>query len=229
LAGQLQSAPYFKGKIMSLGLVGRKIGMTRIFTDDGVSVPVTVVYVSSNRVTQIKSPETDGYHAVQVAFGTRRATRVSKPLAGHYAKAGAEAGHIVKEFTVNADQLATFTPGGLVNVDIFQVGQMVDVTGMTQGKGFSGAIKRHHFSSNRASHGNSRSHNSPGSIGQAQDPGRVFPGKRMAGHLGAVNRTVQNLEIVRIDSERHLLLIKGAVPGSKGGDVVVRPSVKAGA
>ena len=214
---------------MSLGLVGRKIGMTRVFTDDGISVPVTVVDVSNNRVTQIKSPETDGYSAVQVAFGKRRATRVTKPLAGHYAKAGAEAGHLVKEFTVNTDQLATFSAGGVVSIDIFQVGQKVDVTGVTQGKGFSGAIKRHHFSSNRASHGNSLSHNAPGSIGQAQDPGRVFPGKRMAGHLGAVNRTVQNLEIVRIDSERQLILIKGAVPGSKGGDVVVRPSVKAGA
>lgn len=214
---------------MSLGLVGRKIGMTRFFTEDGISVPVTVVDVSNNRVTQIKTPQTDGYSAVQVTFGKRRATRVTKPQAGHFAKAGVEAGQISREFRIGDDQVAGFTLGKQVGVDIFQVGQLVDVTGVTQGKGFAGAIKRHHFSSQRASHGNSRSHNVPGSIGQAQDPGRVLPGKRMPGHLGAVQRTTQKLEIVRIDAERQLLLIKGAVPGSKGGDVVVHPSVKVGA
>jgi len=214
---------------MSLGLVGRKIGMTRVFTEDGASVPVTVVDVSNNRVTQIKTPATDGYTAVQVAFGTRRKSRVTQPLAGHYAKAGVEAGRVLKEFTVTGEDAAKMSLGGAVNIDLFQVGQMVDVTGTTQGKGFTGAIKRHHFSSSRATHGNSRSHNSAGSIGQNQDPGRVFPGKKMAGHYGAVKRTTQNLEIVRVDTERQLLLIKGAVPGSKGGDLIVRPSVKAGA
>jgi len=212
---------------MSLGLVGRKIGMTRLFTDDGDAVPVTVVDVSNNRVTQIKTPETDGYAAVQVAFGKRRASRVSKPAAGHFAKAGVEAGHVLSEFRVEPDQLASFKVGGQIGVDIFKVGQLVDVTGTTVGKGFAGVIKRHHFSSNRASHGNSRSHNVPGSIGMAQDPGRVFPGKRMSGHLGAVKRTAQKLQIVRIDAERQLLLIKGAVPGSEGGGLVVHPSVKA--
>ncbi len=212
---------------MSLGLVGRKVGMTRLFTDDGDAVPVTVVDVSNNRVTQIKTPETDGYAAVQVAFGKRRASRVSKPAAGHFAKAGVEAGHVLSEFRVEPDQLANFKVGGQIGVDIFKVGQLVDVTGTTVGKGFAGVIKRHHFSSNRASHGNSRSHNVPGSIGMAQDPGRVFPGKRMSGHLGAVKRTAQKLQIVRIDAERQLLLIRGAVPGSEGGGLVVHPSVKA--
>jgi large subunit ribosomal protein L3 len=211
---------------MSLGLVGRKIGMTRLFTDDGDTVPVTVVDVSNNRVTQIKTPETDGYAAVQVTFGKRRASRVSKPAAGHFAKAAVEAGHILREFRVEANQLASLKVGGQVGVDIFKVGQFVDVTGTSIGKGFAGVIKRHHFSSNRASHGNSVSHNKPGSISMAQDPGRVFPGKRMSGHLGAVKRTAQKLEIVRIDAERQLLLIKGAVPGSEGGDVIVHPSVK---
>jgi large subunit ribosomal protein L3 len=183
--------------------------------------------VSNNRVTQIKTPETDGYSAVQVAYGKRRASRVTKAEAGHLAKAGAEAGHILKEFRVEQDQLTSLKPGDVVSVSIFQAGQMVDVTGSTQGKGFAGAIKRHHFSSNRASHGNSVSHNAPGSIGMAQDPGRVFPGKRMAGHLGDVNRTQQNLEVVRVDEARQLLLVRGAVPGSKGGDVIVLPAVKA--
>lgn len=214
---------------MSLGLVGRKVGMTRIFTDDGSSVPVTVVDVSDNRVTQIKTPESDGYTSVQVAFGERRKSRVTKAEAGHYAKAGVEAGSILKEFPMSAEDAAKVSLGGKVGVDIFQVGQVVDVTGTSQGKGFTGAIKRHNFSSNRASHGNSVSHNSAGSIGQAQDPGRVFPGKKMAGHYGAAQRTVQNLEIVRIDAERQLLLIKGAVPGSKGGHLIVRPGVKVGA
>jgi large subunit ribosomal protein L3 len=211
---------------MSLGLVGRKVGMTRVFTDEGDSVPVTVVDVSDNRVTQIKTPQTDGYAAVQVTFGKRRPSRVSKSAAGHFAKAAVEAGHTLKEFRVTDEQLASLKLGGKVGVDLFQVGQMVDVTGTSLGKGFSGVIKRHHFSSNRASHGNSRSHNTPGSTGQAQDPGRVFPGKRMAGQLGNVTRTTQSLEIVRIDAERQLLLIKGSVPGSKGGDLLVHPAAK---
>jgi large subunit ribosomal protein L3 len=211
---------------MSLGLVGRKVGMTRIFTDDGNSQPVTVLDVSNNRVTQIKTPDTDGYSAVQVTFGKRRASRVSKPLAGHFAKAAVEAGHIIKEFHVTDEQLASLKTGAVVNTEIFQVGQRVDVTGITIGKGFAGVIKRHHFTSNRASHGNSKAHNKPGSIGMCQDPGRVFPGKRMAGHLGSVRKTTQNLEVLRIDAERGLLLIKGAIPGSKGGDVVVHPSFK---
>jgi len=200
--------------------------MTRLFTDDGDAVPVTVVDVSNNRVTQIKTPETDGYSAVQVTFGKRRASRVSKPAAGHFAKAAVEAGHILREFRVEPDQLTSLKIGGQVGVDIFKVGQFVDVTGTAIGKGFAGVIKRHHFRSNRASHGNSVSHNKPGSISMAQDPGRVFPGKKMSGHLGAVQRTAQKLEIVRIDAERQLLLIKGAVPGSEGGDVIVHPSVK---
>ena len=214
---------------MSIGLLGRKVGMTRIFTEDGRSVPVTVLDVSDNRVTQIKTPETDGYRAVQVAFGTRRANRVTKPLAGHFAKANAGAARIVREFKVDGEADGALALGAALDVGVFSVGQMVDVTGTSQGKGFSGVIKRHNFSSNRASHGNSVSHNKPGSIGQAQDPGRVFPGKRMAGQYGAVRRTVQNLEIVRIDAERHLLLVKGAIPGSKGTDVMVRPAVKGGA
>ena len=212
---------------MSLGLVGRKVGMTRVFTDDGATVPVTVLDVSNNRVSQIKTPETDGYAAVQVTFGKRRASRVNKSLAGHLAKAGVEAGHVLKEFPVTAEQLAGLKAGDQIAVTIFAVGQKVDITGTSQGKGFAGAIKRHNFSSNRASHGNSVSHNAPGSIGMAQDPGRVFPGKRMAGHLGAVKSTVQCLEVVRVDVERQLLLVKGAVPGSKGPDVIVRPAVKA--
>ncbi|MDB5866138.1 MAG: ribosomal protein [Betaproteobacteria bacterium] len=212
---------------MSLGLVGRKVGMTRVFTDDGDSIPVTVVDVSNNRVTQIKTAETDGYTAVQVAFGKRRANRVAKPAAGHFAKAGVEAGRILHEFRITAEQAASLKTGGVVGVDIFQIGQKVDVCGVTLGKGFAGVIKRHHFSSNRASHGNSRSHNTPGSISMAQDPGRVFPGKKMPGHLGAVKRTVSNLEIVRIDAERQLLLIRGAVPGSRGGDLMVAPTKRA--
>ena len=209
-----------------LGLLGRKVGMMRLFTDDGVSIPVTVVDVSNNRVTQVKTPEIDGYAAIQVAFGKRRASRISKPIAGHLAKAGVEAGHVLKEFRIDADQLASFKAGDQVAVTIFAEGQKVDVTGTSIGKGFQGGIKRHNFSSNRASHGNSVSHNAPGSIGMAQDPGRVFPGKRMAGHLGDVQRTTQNLVVVRVDADRQLLLVKGAVPGAKGADVVVRPAVK---
>lgn len=214
---------------MSLGLIGRKVGMTRIFTEDGESVPVTVLEITPNRVTQIKTPDSDGYSGIQVAYGERRSSRVSKALAGHYAKAGVAAGSGIKEFQVSADDLANHNAGGQITVDLFKEGQMVDVTGTSLGKGFAGAIKRHNFSSNRASHGNSRSHNVPGSIGMAQDPGRVFPGKRMPGHLGTVKVTVQNLQVMRVDAERNLLLIKGAVPGSKGGDVVVRPAVKVGA
>jgi large subunit ribosomal protein L3 len=213
---------------MSLGLVGRKIGMTRVFTDDGDSIPVTVVDVSNNRVTQIKTPQTDGYCAVQVAYGKRRARRVDKAAAGHYAKAAVEAGSVLKEFRVTPEQVASLTVGGVIGVDVFQVGQKVDVAGTSIGKGFAGVIKRHHFSSNRASHGNSVSHNKPGSIGMAQDPGRVFPGKRMAGHLGNMKRTTQNLVIVRIDAERQLLLIRGAIPGARNGDVTVYPAVKGG-
>ena len=212
---------------MSLGLVGRKVGMTRVFTEDGDAVPVTVVDVSGNRVTQIKTAEKDGYTSVQVAFGKRRANRVSKPAAGHYAKAGVEAGSVLREFRVTAEQVANLQPGGTVGADIFQVGQKVDVTGVSNGKGFAGVIKRHNFSSNRASHGNSVSHNKPGSISMAQDPGRVFPGKKMPGHLGAAKRTVQNLEIVRVDAARGLLLIRGAVPGWKNGDLMVSPTKRA--
>jgi len=212
---------------MSLGLVGRKVGMTRIFTDDGDSIPVTVLEVGDNRVTQIKTDETDGYTAVQVTFGTRRASRVTKPLAGHLAKAGVEAGEVIKEFRVDAARAAEFQPGANISVDLFEVGQKVDVQGVTIGKGYAGTIKRYNFSSGRATHGNSRSHNVPGSIGMAQDPGRVFPGKRMTGHMGDVTRTVQNLEIAKIDAERKLLLVKGAIPGAKGGQVIVTPAVKA--
>ena len=212
---------------MSLGLVGRKVGMTRIFADDGTAIPVTVLDVSNNRITQIKTPDTDGYSAVQVAYGTRRASRVAKAQAGHYAKAGVEAGSVLNEFTTTPEKLAELKVGSTLSVEMFAVGQKVDVSGTTLGKGFSGVIKRHHFSSNRASHGNSKSHNVPGSIGMAQDPGRVFPGKRMAGQLGNVNRTAQLLEVARIDAARQLILVKGAVPGAKNGTVVVRPAAKA--
>ncbi len=217
-----------KGNIMSLGLLGQKLGMTRIFADDGSSIPVTVLAVGGNRVVQVKTVETDGYSAVQVAFGSRRASRVNKAAKGHYAKAGVEAGSVLSEFRVNAEKLADLTVGSTVAVDIFTAGQLVDITGTSKGKGFSGVIKRHNFASNRASHGNSRSHNTPGSIGQRQDPGRVFPGKKMAGQLGNVQVTTQNLEIVRVDVERGLLLVKGAVPGHANGNIVVHPSVKAG-
>jgi len=211
---------------MTIGLVGRKVGMTRIFTDEGDTLPVTVLDVSDNRITQIKTPDSDGYAAVQVAFGKRRASRVVKPLAGHLAKAAVEAGHTLKEFRAKPEELTELKVGGKLGVDLFKVGQKVDVSGISIGKGYAGVIKRHNFSSNRASHGNSISHNRPGSTGQNQDPGRVFPGKRMAGHMGNVRRTVQNLVVVRVDTERQLLLVRGAVPGSRGGDVVVRPAVK---
>ena len=212
---------------MNLGLVGRKVGMTRVFTDDGDTIPVTVVDVSNNRVAQVKTVETDGYSAVQIAFGKRRASRVRKAAAGHFSKAGVEAGSTLREFRVAADKLADLKAGSVVAANVFSVGQFVDVTGVSIGKGFQGAIKRHNFSSNRASHGNSRSHNTVGSISMAQDPGRVFPGKKMPGHMGAVKRTTQNLKIVRIDEGRQLLLISGAVPGSTGGDVIVQPAKRA--
>lgn len=213
---------------MSLGLVGRKVGMMRIFTDDGDSIPVTVLDVSDNRVTQIKTPETDGYAAVQVAFGQRRASRVNKAAAGHYAKAGVQAGAVLKEFRIDASKAAELKAGDVIApATLFEAGQKVDVEGVSIGKGYAGTIKRYNFGSGRATHGNSRSHNVPGSIGMAQDPGRVFPGKRMTGHLGDVKKTVQNLEIARIDAERQLLLVKGAVPGAKNGQVIVSPAVKA--
>jgi large subunit ribosomal protein L3 len=211
---------------MTLGLVGRKVGMTRLFTDDGDAVAVTVVDVSDNRVSQVKTAASDVYSAVQVAFGKRRASRVTKALAGHFAKAGTEAGSVLGEFHISEEEAAGLKPGSVIGVDIFKVGQKVDVIGTTIGKGFAGVIKRHHFSSNRASHGNSVSHNKPGSTGQNQDPSKVFPGKRMAGHLGDVRSTVQNLEIMRIDADRQLLMIRGSLPGSKGGNVVVSPTVR---
>ena len=209
-----------------LGLLGRKVGMMRIFTDDGDAVPVTVLDVSNNRVAQVKTEATDGYSALQVAFGARKASRVTKPEAGHLAKAGVEAGTVLKEFRVTAEVAAGYQPGAQLPVAMFAVGQRVDVQGTSIGKGFTGTIKRHNFGSQRASHGNSRSHNVPGSISMAQDPGRVFPGKKMSGHRGDVTKTIQNLDIVRIDEARQLLLVRGAVPGAKNGHVVVRPAVK---
>ena len=213
---------------MTIGLVGRKVGMTRIFTDDGGTLPVTVLDVSDNRITQIKTAEKDGYVAVQVAFGKRRASRVNKPLAGHLAKAAVEAGQVLKEFRVaKAEELGELKVGEKLGVQqLFKVGQLVDVQGVTIGKGFAGVIKRHHFGGQNASHGNSISHRVPGSTGQNQSPGHVFKGQRMAGHLGNVKRTIPNLEIVRIDEARQLLLVKGSVPGSSGRDVVVRLAIK---
>ena len=213
---------------MTIGLVGRKVGMTRIFTDDGSTLPVTVLDVSDNRITQIKTAEKDGYAAVQVAFGKRRANRVNKALAGHLAKAGVEAGHVMREFRLaKPDELGELKVGAKIGPgQLFKVGQKVDVQGVTIGKGFAGVIKRHHFHSQRASHGNSISHRTPGSTGQNQSPGHVFKGKRMPGHLGNAKRTIANLEIVRIDEARQLLLVKGSVPGSKGRDVIVRRAVK---
>jgi large subunit ribosomal protein L3 len=210
-----------------LGLLGRKVGMMRVFTDDGDAVPVTVLDVSNNRVSQVKTVETDGYTAVQVVFGSRKASRVTKPEAGHLAKAGVEAGTLVKEFRVTAEIAAEYKAGVAVPVTLFAAGEKVDVQGTSIGKGFTGTIKRHNFGSQRASHGNSRSHNVPGSISMAQDPGRVFPGKKMSGHMGDETVTTQNLDIVRVDEARQLLLVKGAVPGAKNGHVVVRPAVKA--
>src|SRR6478736_1133071 len=214
--------------LSSLGLLGRKVGMMRLFTDDGDAVPVTVIDVSNNRVTQVKSQDTDGYVALQVTYGSRKASRVTKPQAGHLAKAGVEAGEIIREFRLAADAAAKYAAGATVPVqDVFAAGQLVDVQGTSIGKGFMGTIKRHNFKSQRASHGNSRSHNVPGSISMAQDPGRVFPGKKMSGHRGDVTKTIQNLDIVRIDEARQLLLVRGAVPGAKNGHVVVSPAIKA--
>jgi large subunit ribosomal protein L3 len=211
-----------------LGLLGRKVGMMRVFTDDGDSIPVTVIDVSNNRVTQVKTVENDGYVSLQVTFGARRASRVTKPMAGHLAKAGVEAGEIIQEFRVTAETAAQHVAGSVIAANVvFAVGQKVDVQGTTIGKGFAGTIKRHHFKSQRASHGNSRSHNVPGSISMAQDPGRVFPGKRMSGHLGVDLVTTQNLDVIRVDEARQLLMVKGAIPGSKNGFVTVSPAVKA--
>jgi len=212
---------------MTLGVVGRKHGMTRIFTPEGESVPVTVIEVEPNRISQIKSMETDGYSAVQVTVGTRRASRVTKAAAGHFAKAGVEAGRGLWEFRLAEGQADGLELGGVLPLDMFEAGQKVDVTGTSIGKGFAGVIKRHNFAGKDATHGNSINHRTPGSIGQNQTPGRVFKGKKMTGHMGNVRRTAQTLELVRVDAERNLLLVKGAVPGSKGGDVIIRPAVKA--
>ncbi len=212
---------------MTIGVVGRKIGMTRIFTDEGASLPVTVIQVEANRVTQLKTVETDGYHAVQVTTGSKKASRVNKPKAGHFAKAGVEAGRGLWEFRLDAGEGEDLTTNSEINVDIFEAGQKVDVCGTSIGKGFQGVIKRYNFAMQDATHGNSLSHRAPGSIGQCQTPGRVWKGKKMSGHMGNAKTTVQNLEVVRVDTERNLLLVKGAVPGAKGGDVVVRPAMKA--
>lgn len=214
-------------KKYSLGIVGRKAGMTRVFTDDGQSIPVTLIEATPNRITQVKTPETDGYSAVQVAVGARRASLLTKPEAGHLAKAKVEAGRGLWELRVEADKLGDFQVGGEIKADIFSVGQIVDVQGVTKGKGFQGTIKRHNFTMGDATHGNSLSHRAPGSIGQRQTPGRVFPGKKMAGHMGAETQTTQGLEVVRVDAERGLIAVRGAVPGAPGGDVVVRPTSKA--
>ncbi len=209
---------------MALGVIGRKCGMTRIFTADGAAIPVTVIEVEPNRVTQVKTVDTDGYRAVQVTTGTRRATRVSKGMAGHFAKANVAAGRGSWEFRLEAADKGEFAPGAELKVDMFKEGQLVDVTGTSIGKGYAGTIKRHHFAGQDRSHGNSVSHRAPGSIGQRQTPGRVFPGKRMSGHLGAERNTTMNLVVVKVDVARNLLLVKGAVPGSEGGDLIVRPA-----
>ena len=213
---------------MTIGMVGRKCGMTRVFTDDGASVPVTVIEVEPNRITQIKTNDTDGYAALQVSVGARKSSRVTKSQAGHFGKAGTEAGRGVWEFRADAaEDLDGLEPGGLISVERFEAGQKIDVSGTSKGKGFAGVIKRWNFQMQDATHGNSLSHRAPGSIGQNQTPGRVFKGKKMAGHMGAERVTVQRLEVVRVDVERSLLLVKGAVPGANGGDLIVRPSVKA--
>jgi len=212
---------------MTIGIVGRKAGMTRIFTEDGGSIPVSVIEVTANRITQIKTEENDGYQAIQVTTGAKKASRVNKPQAGHYAKAGVEAGRGLWEFRVNGDEVAELEVGGELSLEMFEAGQKIDVTGRTIGKGFQGGIKRHNFSSQDMTHGNSVSHRSNGSIGMCQTPGRVIKGKKMSGHMGDKQRTTQNLELVRVDTERGLLLIKGSVPGSKGGDVIIKPAVKA--
>ncbi len=212
---------------MAIGLVGRKCGMTRVFTDAGESIPVTVVEAAPNRITQIKTAETDGYRAVQVTAGDRKPSRVTKPQAGHFAKAGVNPGHGLWEFRLGTEEGAELEAGGEIKVDVFEEGQLVDVTGTSIGKGFAGTVKRHNFRTQDATHGNSLAHRAPGSIGQNQTPGRVFKGKKMAGQLGNVRKTVQNLRVVKVDAERNLLLIRGAVPGARGSDVIVRPAVKA--
>ncbi len=212
---------------MTMGLLGRKCGMTRVFTDDGVSIPVTVIEAQPNRITQVKTVETDGYRALQVSAGSRKASRVSKPEAGHFARAKVEAGDLLTEFRLGNGDDAEFEIGAELKVDLFEAGQKVDVVGTSIGKGYAGTVKRHNFRTQDATHGNSLAHRAPGSIGQNQTPGRVFKGKKMSGHMGNVRRTVQNLEVVRVDVDRNLLLIKGAVPGHKGGSVIVRPAVKA--
>lgn len=212
---------------MTIGVVGRKCGMTRIFTEDGTSIPVTVIEVEPNRVTQVKTVDSDGYAALQVTTGARRASRVSKPQAGHFAKANSEAGRGLWEFRLDEGEGQDLAVGAEIKAEIFTAGQKVDVAGATIGKGFAGVIKRHNFSMQDATHGNSLSHRAPGSIGQNQTPGRVFKGKKMAGHMGNKRRSIQNLEVVRVDAERNLLLIRGAVPGAAGGDVIIRPAVKA--
>ncbi|MCW9024749.1 MAG: 50S ribosomal protein L3 [Gammaproteobacteria bacterium] len=211
---------------MTIGVVGRKVGMTRIFTEEGLSLPVTVIEVEPNRVTQIKTADTDGYRAVQVTTGTRKASRVTRPMAGHFAKANVEAGRGLWEFRLKDGEGEELAVAGEIKVDMFEAGQKVDVCGTSIGKGFAGGVKRHNFHMQDATHGNSLSHRAPGSIGQCQTPGRVFKGKKMAGHMGAEKTTTQNLEVVRVDSERNLILVKGAVPGSKGGNVIVSPAVK---
>lgn len=212
---------------MAIGLIGRKAGMTRVFTEAGESIPVTVIEVEPNRVTQLRDGDRDGYRAYQVTLGAAKVNRVSKPLAGHFAKAGVEAGRGLWEFRLCGDEGVDIEVGGELKVDLFEAGQKVDVTGRNIGKGFAGTVKRHNFHMQDATHGNSLSHRVPGSIGQNQTPGRVFKGKKMSGHMGAVRTTAQNLEVVRVDLERNLLLVKGAVPGAKGGDLIIRPSVKA--
>ena len=211
---------------MTMGLVGRKCGMTRVFTDEGISVPVTVIEAQPNRITQVKTVETDGYRALQVAAGSRKASRVSKPAAGHFAAAKVEAGDLLTEFRLADGDDADFEVGSTLEVGLFEAGQKVDVIGTTIGKGYAGTVKRHNFRTQDATHGNSLAHRAPGSIGQNQTPGRVFKGKKMSGHMGNVRRTVQNLEVVRVDAERNVLLIKGAVPGHAGGSVIVRPAIK---
>jgi large subunit ribosomal protein L3 len=212
---------------MAIGLMGRKVGMTRVFTAEGNSIPVTVIEVTPNRVSQVKSPGRDGYKAVQVTVGERRPSRVTKPLKGHFAKAGVEPGRMLREFRLTEEEGGDIEAAHELKVGLFEAGQKVDVTGVSRGRGFAGVIRRHHFGGGGASHGNSLSHRAPGSIGQCQTPGRVFKGKKMAGHMGNVRRTVQNLELIKVDEERHLLLVKGAIPGAPGGDVLVRPAIKA--
>ena len=213
-------------KKYSLGIVGRKAGMSRVFTEDGKSIPVTLIEATPNRITQVKTVATDGYSAVQVAVGTKRAVLVTKPEAGHLAKAKVEAGRGLWELRVADDKIGDFQVGGEIKADIFEVGQIVDVQGITKGKGFQGTIKRWNFKMGDATHGNSLSHRSPGSIGQRQTPGRVFPGKKMSGHMGAEQQTTQNLRVIKVDAERGLIAVRGAVPGAPGGDVIVRPTSK---